>query len=57
VIAEGIENEASAELLLRMGCEEGQGDFFGRPTPAHTFQDQFLAGQRPTDNSIAGRAA
>src|SRR5262249_47418858 len=25
VIAEGIENEASAELLVRMGCEEGQG--------------------------------
>jgi diguanylate cyclase (GGDEF)-like protein/PAS domain S-box-containing protein len=57
VIAEGIENEASAELLLRMGCEEGQGYFFGRPMPAHAFQSQFLAGPHPTENSAAGQAA
>ena len=33
VIAEGIENRASADLLLTMGCEEGQGYFFGKPMP------------------------
>ena len=38
VIAEGIESRASADLLLSMGCEEGQGYFFGRPVPARQFE-------------------
>ena len=31
VIAEGIEEEAQAETLLRMGCHEGQGYLYARP--------------------------
>ena len=42
VIAEGIEDRATADLLLRMGCAEGQGYFFGRPMPARDFEAQFL---------------
>ncbi len=42
VIAEGIEDRATADLLLRMGCEEGQGYFFGRPMPASEFEARFL---------------
>jgi diguanylate cyclase (GGDEF)-like protein/PAS domain S-box-containing protein len=42
VIAEGIENRATADLLATMGCEEGQGYFFGRPMPAIEFERQFL---------------
>lgn len=42
VIAEGIENEATAELLLRLGCEQGQGYFFGRPMPVDAFESKFL---------------
>ena len=42
VIAEGIENRATADLLVSMGCEEGQGYFFGRPMPADAFERQFL---------------
>jgi len=34
VIAEGIENDMQREQLLRMGCEIGQGFFFGEPQPA-----------------------
>jgi diguanylate cyclase (GGDEF)-like protein/PAS domain S-box-containing protein len=43
VIAEGIENRATADLLATMGCEEGQGYFFSRPMPVTEFERQFLA--------------
>lgn len=42
VVAEGIENRATADFLVSMGCEEGQGYFFGRPMPAEAFEAQFL---------------
>ncbi|MGY4334671.1 EAL domain-containing protein (putative c-di-GMP-specific phosphodiesterase class I) [Bradyrhizobium sp. LB7.2] len=42
-MAEGIENRATADFLVSMGCEEGQGYFFGRPMPAEAFERQFLA--------------
>jgi diguanylate cyclase (GGDEF)-like protein/PAS domain S-box-containing protein len=45
VIAEGIENRATADFLVSMGCEEGQGYFFGRPMPAAAFERQFLTVQ------------
>ena len=45
VIAEGIEDRGTADLLASMGCEEGQGYFFGRPMPASAFEDQFLRGR------------
>lgn len=44
-VAEGIENRATADLLVSMGCEEGQGYFFGRPIPAEAFEKQFLAAE------------
>ena len=42
MIAEGIENRATADLLVSMGCEEGQGYFFGKPMPASELERQFL---------------
>ncbi len=42
VVAEGIENRATADLLAMMGCEEGQGYFFSRPIPVTEFEEQFL---------------
>jgi EAL domain-containing protein (putative c-di-GMP-specific phosphodiesterase class I) len=42
VIAEGIEDRATADLLMSMGCEQGQGYFFGRPMPAQAFESKFL---------------
>jgi diguanylate cyclase (GGDEF)-like protein/PAS domain S-box-containing protein len=33
-VAEGIETQEQAEMMLWLGCELGQGYFFGRPMPA-----------------------
>jgi EAL domain-containing protein (putative c-di-GMP-specific phosphodiesterase class I) len=33
VVAEGIETEAAAERLRRMGCDVVQGYFYARPMP------------------------
>jgi EAL domain-containing protein (putative c-di-GMP-specific phosphodiesterase class I) len=54
VIAEGIENEATGDLLLRMGCEEGQGYFFGRPMPIQDFEHRFLS---PPHNALTAEVA
>jgi EAL domain-containing protein (putative c-di-GMP-specific phosphodiesterase class I) len=54
VIAEGIEDGATAALLERMGCEEGQGYHFGRPMPAVEFEQRFLS---PVNSLPAPRAA
>jgi PAS domain S-box/diguanylate cyclase (GGDEF) domain len=42
VIAEGIEDRATADMLIGMGCEEGQGYFYARPMPVQAFESQFL---------------
>jgi EAL domain-containing protein (putative c-di-GMP-specific phosphodiesterase class I) len=56
--AEGIENRATADLLLSMGCEEGQGYFFGRPMPAQALESRFLAApESAAEASGAGKAA
>jgi EAL domain-containing protein (putative c-di-GMP-specific phosphodiesterase class I) len=58
VIAEGIENRATADLLVSMGCEEGQGYFFGRPMPAQSFESQFLVTRELSSGAReAGQAA
>jgi diguanylate cyclase (GGDEF)-like protein/PAS domain S-box-containing protein len=57
VIAEGIENAATAELLLRMGCEHGQGYFFGKPMPVDAFEAQFLSHQETAVREMSSSAA
>jgi EAL domain-containing protein (putative c-di-GMP-specific phosphodiesterase class I) len=41
VIAEGIEDRATADFLLSLGCEDGQGYFFGRPIPGADLEARF----------------
>ncbi|MES1155508.1 MAG: EAL domain-containing protein, partial [Pseudorhodoplanes sp.] len=42
--AEGIEDAETVKLLTAMGCEEGQGYYFGKPIPALAFEQTFFQG-------------
>ena len=53
VIAEGIEDRATATLLLELGCAEGQGFYFGRPMPANEFTTTFLSRSQRSKISAA----
>jgi EAL domain-containing protein (putative c-di-GMP-specific phosphodiesterase class I) len=57
VIAEGVENRATADLLLGMGCEHGQGYFFGRPMPVREFESKFLIAEDANAKALEGQAA
>ena len=46
VIAEGIEDRGTANLLAEMGCKLGQGYFFGRPMSVDEFEWKFLSDAR-----------
>ena len=57
VTAEGIEDEASLDILKRYGCETGQGYFISKPIPVSDFEE-FYATSRwsplRNDNSAPG---
>jgi EAL domain-containing protein (putative c-di-GMP-specific phosphodiesterase class I) len=61
VIAEGIENAATVDLLIGMGCSEGQGYHFGRPAPACEFEQRWLStasiGKKVSFRELAANAA
>jgi EAL domain-containing protein (putative c-di-GMP-specific phosphodiesterase class I) len=57
VIAEGIEDRVTADLLRGRGCEEGQGYYFGRPMPATEFEQRFLSKEVILPPSVAVAAA
>jgi PAS domain S-box-containing protein len=42
-IAEGVETEEQAEMLLLLGCEMGQGWLFGKPVPAEQLSNVTIA--------------
>ncbi|MGR9087898.1 MAG: EAL domain-containing protein [Gammaproteobacteria bacterium] len=44
VIAEGIETPEQRDLLMRIGCDYGQGYLFSRPVSAEEFEKLFQAG-------------
>jgi diguanylate cyclase (GGDEF)-like protein/PAS domain S-box-containing protein len=56
VIAEGIEDRDTVDLLQAKGCDEGQGYYFGRPMPALEFERKFLSRGDVLTPSIAVEA-
>ncbi|MBN8504534.1 MAG: EAL domain-containing protein [Burkholderiales bacterium] len=48
VVAEGIENAETLELLAAWGCDEGQGYHIAKPMPAEALLVQLLSEQNPT---------
>jgi diguanylate cyclase (GGDEF)-like protein/PAS domain S-box-containing protein len=46
VVAEGIEDRATADLLRKMGCGQGQGYYFSRPIPAAEFERKYFSTER-----------
>ena len=39
VVAEGIEDQRSLDMLVSMGCDYGQGFYIARPMPAGQLSD------------------
>jgi EAL domain-containing protein (putative c-di-GMP-specific phosphodiesterase class I) len=52
-VAEGIETEEQTDMLLRLGCELGQGWLFGRPLPAEHIPEMIAAVPRALSNWVA----
>ncbi len=50
--AEGIEDDATCQILLDLGCLQGQGYFFARPVPASAF-DRVVEGLAQQKNRSA----
>jgi PAS domain S-box-containing protein len=52
-VAEGVETQEQAEILLGMGCERGQGWLFGRPAPASAISGFVSVHRRTTSSGIS----
>ena len=46
IVAEGVENHESQELLRALGCDIVQGYYLSRPLPVADFE-QWLAARQP----------
>ena len=46
VAAEGVDNAAQLESLLKLGCEEWQGHYFSEPLDAAAFERLYLSASR-----------
>jgi len=52
-VAEGVETEEQAEMLLWLGCEFGQGWFYGRPLTADRISDAVAATPRKLTTALS----
>ena len=55
IVAEGIEDEATRQALLDLGCDTGQGFYFSRPLPTPEFRcwlESYVLGPDGTVNRL-----
>ena len=57
VIAEGVETAEEEEFLMRIGCHEMQGYWFGHPVPEKEFAQRHLVAERPVAAIASNRSA
>ncbi|MFZ1062729.1 MAG: EAL domain-containing protein [Acidimicrobiales bacterium] len=55
VVAEGIEDVATLDILGDLGCDVAQGYFISRPTPADKISFQSKESSRQSAGALAGR--
>jgi PAS domain S-box-containing protein len=51
-VAEGVETEEQADILLRLGCELAQGWLYGRPMPAERIPDMIASAAQVQSNGM-----
>jgi len=56
VVAEGVETQAQAGLLVEMGCELAQGYLYSRPVPSDAIE-QIMRNNRATSASMKAKSA
>ena len=52
VTTEGVETEAQVELMRRLGCDQLQGYYFGRPMPADRVASEVLSRYRLASRAL-----
>ncbi|HZL53562.1 MAG TPA: EAL domain-containing protein, partial [Terracidiphilus sp.] len=52
-VAEGVETQEQADMLLCLGCELGQGWLYGRPVPAERIPDIVAASPWPLSTKMS----
>jgi PAS domain S-box-containing protein len=55
-VAEGVETEGEADILLRLGCELVQGWRYGRPMPADRVSEMIAAAARAQADGMSPRS-
>lgn len=53
VVAEGVESGETAAIVTAMGCDVGQGYFFGRPVALSGLVDQLTAAAKPMEEAVS----
>ncbi|RZV50284.1 MAG: EAL domain-containing protein, partial [Pseudomonadales bacterium] len=46
IIAEGVETKEQGKQLMKMGCLQAQGYYYGKPIEASEFNSQYLKNKR-----------